>query len=446
MVETISLKRLSSDGSAVGRLADGRAVFVDYGCPGDVVRVMIDEDRPRFARGHVGALVQASPLRVTPPCPHFGWGACGGCRWQHLLPSAALAAKRDAIIDAMQRIAGIADAESLTLPIIGSPADYEYRNKIELDARTVRGHLSLGLHRAGSAELVEPGSCPLFSAPFKDLLNSVQGALRYSLGSADVGLSRVALRYSARTKSFELACMTRPGSFPRARVASTCKAACPEITSIVRVMQKTTAGRGSRKHPIPVLKGVEALFGAGYWKERLAGFPYKVSAPSFFQVNTAATEGLVEIVKAALELDGSEHACDLYSGVGAFSLPLAASARRLTVVESSGPAVRDLRRNLAEADLSAEVIAGQLGRDTEDIGQPDAVLVDPPRAGLSAAAICAIEQMAPERLVYVSCDPATLARDLRLLTASSFRLESLRPVDLFPQTPHVECVAKLRKV
>ncbi|MCL2331880.1 MAG: 23S rRNA (uracil(1939)-C(5))-methyltransferase RlmD [Actinomycetia bacterium] len=445
MVETLSLKRLSSDGAAIGRLADGRTAFVDYGCPGDVVEVLINEEKPRFVRGSVKAVIEPSPMRTRPRCPVFGRGACGGCQWQHLDPDTSRKAKRSEIVDALTRIGKIEQAEALTLETLATPQDYGYRNKIELEARLSKGRLELGFHRAGSAELISPDTCPLFSAPFKNLLKALQGALRYALGSVDFGLSRVALRHSSRTGSFEIACVTETGSFPRARLASTLKTACPQLTSIVRVLQKTPPPGGGRRRPSPTFKGVEVLAGAGYWEERLAGFTYKVSAPSFFQINTAAAELLVKAALAALRADGSDQVADLYCGVGTFSLPLATAAGSLIAVESSGSALRDLRRNLESAGLSAEIIGGEVGRDTTCLSTVDALLVDPPRAGLSLAARSEIARLAPARLSYVSCKPATAARDLAALCAAGYALRTLQPVDLFPQTPHIECVATLSK-
>ena len=447
MFETLSLKRLSTGGAAIGQLADGRTAFIDYGCPGDVACAVIDTEKPRFVRGHVKSLVEASPQRTAPRCPVFGWDGCGGCQWQHLDPDVARAAKRDLVGDALTRIGKLPDVEPLTAPTLGAAEAYGYRNKIELEARLVKGRLELGFHRAGSGELINPDACPLFSGPQKDLLKAVRGALRYGLGSTDFGLSRVALRYSARTGAFEIACVTEPGTFPRARVAQTLKTACPQATSIVRVLQKTPARGNGRRVAAPQFKGVEVLAGAGYWEERLGGFTYKVSAPSFFQVNTAAAELLVAYALRELAVDGSDHVADLYCGVGTFSLPLATAAGALTAVESSGPALRDLRRNLHDAGLSGEVIGGEVGRDSAAITGVDALVVDPPRAGLAPAACAEIARLKPARLAYVSCDPATLARDLAILTGegSAYDLRAVQPVDLFPQTAHVECVATLSR-
>ncbi|MCL2654639.1 MAG: 23S rRNA (uracil(1939)-C(5))-methyltransferase RlmD [Coriobacteriia bacterium] len=446
MPEILSLKRLSAGGAAIGQMADGRIAFVDYGCPGDVAEVTIDKEKPRFVQGHISHLIEASPLRRAPRCPVFGWEGCGGCQWQHLSLDAARAAKRDEVVDAATRIGGLKDAEALTGAVIGTDADFGYRNKIELEARLHKGRLELGFHRAGSGELVSPDACPLFCAPQKNLLKAVSGALRYALGSTtDFGLSRVALRSSVRTGAFEVACITEPGPFPRARVVRTLKAACPQASSIVRILQKTPVRGAGRRAAAPQFKGVEVLAGAGYWEEELGGFNYKISAPTFFQVNTAAAELLVAHVLAAVAVDGSDRACDLYCGAGTFSLPLAAGAGALVAVESSGPALRDLRRNLSGAGLCAEVIGGDVGRDTGGIAPADALVTDPPRAGLSEAARTEILRLAPARLVYVSCDPATLARDLKALTAAGYTLRALQPVDLFPQTAHVECVATLTR-
>ena len=445
MVETLTIKRLSAGGDGVGQTSDGRIAFIDHTCPGDVIEAVIDTEKPRWLRGHVKRLLEASDLRTTPRCPVFGREGCGGCHWQHIDAQAARDAKRGIVVDALSRIGKLPGAEELTAATLSSARDFGYRNKIELEARLRKGRLELGFHRAGSSELISPQNCPLFSAPQKDLLRAVSGALRYALGSTDFGLSRIALRHSAQTGAFEIACVTEPGPLPRARLAQTLAAACPQATSIVRVLQKTPARGAGRQSAAPRFKGVEVLAGAGYWEERLGNYSYKVSAPSFFQVNTAAAELMVDRVISTLDVNGTDCVADLYCGVGTFSLPLADAAGKLTAVEASGPALRDLRRNLTGTGLDAELIGGEVGRDSASVAAADALVADPPRAGLTPCAREEITRLAPARLVYVSCDPATLARDLAALARAGYRVRAVQPIDLFPQTAHVECVATLNR-
>ncbi len=443
MTETITFERLSSDGDAVGRLSTGKTVFVPYACPGEVAEITVDEEQERWARGHIISIQEPSPARIEPVCPVFGLAGCGGCQWQHLSYETTLEAKRQQVVDACTRIGKIAEADELCSATLASPQTMGYRNKIELEVRLINKRLTLGFHQSGGTVLVTPEGCPLFASRHPELIKALQGALRYANGDADYELSRVALR-SNTAGELEIALFTDPGVFPRKRFASTLQSAFPEAVSSVRVVQTPPVHTG-REHRPPVFKSVEVLAGAGHLEERLGAFTYKVSAPSFFQVNTAAATRLVECVLEGLAVDGSDTVVDLYCGVGTFSLPLATRANKLIALESFGPAVRDLRRNVSDARLNVEVIGGDAGLETRSISYADALVVDPPRAGLSPRARNEILRIAPARMAYVSCNPATLARDLRTILDGGYRLQSLKPFDLFPQTAHVECLALLKK-
>jgi 23S rRNA (uracil1939-C5)-methyltransferase len=189
---------------------------------------------------------------------------------------------------------------------------------------------------------------------------------------------------------------------------------------------------------------VEVLSGRGHWRERLSGTEYAISAPSFFQVNSGAAEQLIQCVLESTTPDGSDRILDLYAGAGTFTLPLSALAGEVVAVESAGSAVRDLRRNLERSSRWADVIGGDAAREIRGLGHFDSIVVDPPRSGLATEVIEAISARLPRTLVYVSCDPATLARDAAALTASGAKLESVVPVDLFPQSYHIETVATFR--
>ncbi len=193
------------------------------------------------------------------------------------------------------------------------------------------------------------------------------------------------------------------------------------------------------------IAGVEVLSGKGHWRERLGGSTMTISAPSFFQVNTKAAEKLIELVLAALEPDGSDRVLDLYAGAGTFTLPLAEAAGEVVAVESAGSAVRDLRRNLESAELYADVIGGDALRELPSIGHIDSAVVDPPRSGLHADAARALAATRVRTIAYVSCDPATLARDCVALADCGYTLTSATPIDLFPQTFHIETVATFRR-
>jgi 23S rRNA (uracil1939-C5)-methyltransferase len=430
-VITLDIESLAYGGDAIAHLDDGRTAFVQGAVPGDTVTAEITEDRGRFVRARTLDVLTPSPDRVEPPCPYFG--VCGGCSWQHVGYSAQLAAKRRMVVDALTRIGHVEGAEELVAQTVPSPAQYGYRNKVELVVDNSTGRPRLGFHRAGSDEFVQVEECLLLPEKYRKAPKALGGALRYIAGEQDFGLTRVALRVGTNTRDAEVALWGAPGPFPRRPVATTLGQAL-RTTSLVRVLVKGPAKE--RK-----IAGVEVLSGKGAWRERLLGTTMTVSAPSFFQVNTRAAESLVTLALDSLRADGSDRVLDLFAGAGTFTLPLADKAGEVVAVESASSAVRDLRRNLEDEGLWADVIGGDAGRELPAIGRVDLALVDPPRAGLHAETVDALAATRARRIAYVSCDPATLARDAASLGGRGYVLKRATPVDLFPQTFHVETLA-----
>ncbi len=424
------IESLAYGGAGVASADDGRIVFVEGACPGDTVEAVLTEEHPRFLKARISTILEASPDRVQPPCPYFG--ECGGCQWQHVTYEAQLLAKQRAIADALVRI-GREDAPAVA-EVAASPDQYGYRNKVELSVATTPRGPSLGFARHGSAEIVPIDECQLLPKAARRAPRSLSGALRYLSSRTQTAPERVTIRV-ARDGGVEVDIWTAPGAFPRSLAAKVIGDAVGAKT-VTRVIAKgeKEARRVSR---------VEVLVGPGAWRERLGGYRYVVSAPSFFQVNTRAAEILQTVTLAAAAVDDTSTVADLYAGVGTFTLPLAAAAGEVIAVESSAHALGDLRRNLDEARLDAEVIPGDAARELPALEGIDTVVVDPPRAGLSNEAGRALIETRPARIVYVSCDPTTLARDIRLLRDSGYQLASVTPVDLFPQTYHVESVATL---
>jgi 23S rRNA (uracil1939-C5)-methyltransferase len=337
------------------------------------------------------------------------------------------------VVDALARIGHLASAEELVGPTVPSPSQYGYRNKVELVVDVTSGRPRLGFHRAGSEEFVQVEECLLLQEKYRRAPKALGGALRYITGEQDFGLTRVALRVGTNTRDAEVALWGAPGPFPRRPVATTLGQAL-KTTSLVRVLVKGPSKE--RK-----IAGVEVLSGKGAWRERLLGTTMTVSAPSFFQVNTRAAESLVSLALEALGADGSDRVLDLFAGAGTFTLPLAQMSGEVVAVESASSAVRDLRRNLEDQELYADVIGGDAGRELPAIGKVDLALVDPPRSGLQTETVDALAATRARRVAYVSCDPATLARDTAALSAHGYTLARATPVDMFPQTFHVETLA-----
>ena len=336
--EVVPIERMSFGSAAVGHLSDGKTVFVEGAVPGDVVRVELTEEKHRFARGHVAEIVEASPGRVTPPCA----AGCGGCPWAPLSYEAQLIAKRANVVDALVRTAHMdaARAEALVAPCVPSKRQWGYRNKLELSCGADgAGRLILGLRPEGGADVVSLDACPLAHRNIEGAPKALRGALRYLSGGQDLGLFRVGVRGSLRTRDVEIALWTTPGPFPRAAAAKTLASALKN-TSVVRVV--ADPGRARK------VKKVEAISGKGCWEEEVAGSRLLLSAPSFAQVNTAQAEKLVELVLAGLEVDAGDYVADLYAGAGTFTLPLAAlrawlpsaPATRATPSRRSSPPTR----------------------------------------------------------------------------------------------------------
>ena len=434
----LEVLRTSYGPDMIARNEDGKTVFVAGAVPGDCVDATITSTGRAFDKARVERILEPSPLRVQSPCPFAG--ICGGCPWAILERNAQLEAKRANVVDSLTRI-GRLDAElaeALVAPCLAPSDAWGYRNKVELAFSRGQRGVSLGMHTADGDGIVRVDRCLLLDKRYQKLPKSVAGALSF-LSSSDpsIGFERIGIRASVRTHDVEVALWTAPGTFPRARAAKILGDAT-RASSIVRVLQKGTPK--ARK-----IAGVERLAGAGSWSERIAEGLMRLSAPSFFQVNTKGADTLVRLVLEGLDVQDDEVAMDLYSGAGTFTLPLAKRCAWVDAVESYGPAVRDLRRNLDAANLTnVDAIGGDAAREFPE--DADVIVVDPPRAGLGSEVVRLLSDTSARAIAYVSCDPATLARDLsEFLRLGAFLPQSITPVDLFPQTYHVETVTLLTR-
>lgn len=436
--EQLRIERMSYGPDAVAHDSSGKTVFVSGAVPGDLVRAAIDREESRWSHARTVEVIEASRERVVPACPFAA--LCGGCPWASLTYEAQAKAKRSEIVSNLARIGRMGEeaAERLVAPLVSPSEPWGYRNKVELAVSHERGRIVLGMHGHGEQDVVRVKSCMLLDKAHAGAVKSVAGALSYLAGNHDLDLERVGIRVSRRTRDVEVALWDRPGAFPRAQVAKVLADAL-RPTSVVRVMQKGPAK--ARR-----IAGVECLSGAGSWGELVGDERMRVSAPSFFQVNTKGAEKLVELVMEALDPQPDEEAMDLYCGAGTFTLPLARRAGFVSAVESYGPAVRDLRRNLETAGLdNVDPIGGDAGREFPDT-DADVIVVDPPRAGLAADVVARLSEQPARAIAYVSCDPATLSRDLaRFQEAGTFSPVRVTPVDLFPQTYHVETITLLER-
>jgi 23S rRNA (uracil1939-C5)-methyltransferase len=417
---TLHLTSIAHGGAALGR-HEGRVVFVPYALPGETVRAEIVEDKGRHAFARLIKVLEPSPERVTPPCPYFGPTGCGGCQWQHAAYPAQLRFKAVIVADQLARIGSIADPP--VRPTLPDPSGWAYRNHAQFHPAPGGG---LGFQAAASnetrperrPEFIEGRSRRTVAIDECLILHPLLADLYAALDLDFAGLLRLSL-HAATATGERMLVFEMEDDLPPAL----------EIDLPVSCVLLLSDGQ-------PV-----NLIGGNHISETVAGHTYRVSAPSFFQANTPQAAELVRLALEYLDLRGSESVLDAYSGVGFFTVPLAERAGLVTAVEASPSAVTDLLENTACFD-NVDVIEGPLEAVLPDLDAPlDTALVDPPRAGLDRFALDALVERRPARLVYVSCDPATLARDAKRLVAAGYRLAALQPVDLFPQTYHVESVA-----
>jgi len=400
---------MAHGGSAVGRY-EGRAVFVPYVLPGERVRARITQEKERFAHAEAVELITRSPARVDPPCPYFGPGRCGGCHWQHIAYEQQLEYKRAIVVDQLERIGKL--RAPTVRPTIPSPSPWGYRAHMTF---TVTPEGALGFYSDDNSHLVPVDECHILNPALRELI------ARLNLeGSA---VSRVRLQ---------------AGSDPADRmiILEIEGEDAPEV--LINLPGVSVNLLTGDNEPIN-------LIGSPYAFYTVAGRSFRVTAGGFFQVNPPVAEVLVEEVLRRLDLQGGESVLDLYSGVGLFTAFIAGRAAFVTSVESYPPAVGDADANLAEFE-NVDLIEGSVEAVLSDLAEPfDSVVVDPPRTGLGPRVTSRLAKMAPRRIVYVSCDPATFARDAAELARAGYRLLDVQPVDMFPQTFHIECVSTLER-
>jgi 23S rRNA (uracil1939-C5)-methyltransferase len=443
---TVDVTDLAFGGEGVGR-SGGYVVFVPGGVPGDRAAVRLTQVWPRFARGVIERLERASEERVEPPCPYFG--RCGGCRLQHVRYAAQLRYKERQVADCLARLGGL-DPVPIA-PILGAPEIYGYRNKMEFTFAEVDGRPVVGLHEAERYDaILDVERCLLQS----DVMNAVLAAVRAFVRArglsiyrqdTEAGLLRfLMLREGRATGERMVNLVTASPDVAVARaLADHLAAHCPGITSVVLNVnpKKAAVAVGVEEHPIA---GNERI------RERLGDLGFSISANSFFQTNTRQAERLFGIVADYAGLRGHETVLDLYAGTGAISLLLARSARAVYGIELVPAAIEDAARNARENGITnCTFLPGEVRHVLPDLlargVRAEVVVADPPRAGFHPKALRSLAGLGAARIVYVSCNPATLARDLGTLCGAGYRVTAVQPVDMFPHTPHIEVVARIER-
>ena len=437
---------MTAQGMGVGRAGE-LAVFTPLTAPGDRARVKIVKLQKNFAYGKLVDLLSPAPCR-EPDCPVFA--QCGGCCYRHISYAAELKIKEDRVRDALTRIGGFPDLP--LRPILGADSRNGYRNKALLPlGQKPDGTLSMGFYAVNSHRIVDCDRCLLQPPEFAAAMAAFRiWAVRYGDPVYDEAIHtgrmrRLYLRKAEKTGEI-MACVVVNGNglHHEQELADALRAAVPGISSVVINVhrEKTNAALG---------KISRTVWGSDTIRDQLCGLTFRLSPLSFYQVNRTQAERLYTLAGEFAGLTGSELLLDLYCGAGTIGLSLAGKARRLLGVEIVTEAVENARQNALDNGIeNAEFMAGDAAFAAEQLRaqgeKPDVVIVDPPRKGLTAPLIETIAQMAPRRVVYVSCDPATLARDLKQFAALGYPPVEAAPVDMFPGTAHVECAVWMSQI
>jgi 23S rRNA (uracil1939-C5)-methyltransferase len=437
----LTIDSLAYGGAGVARL-NGFVVFVKRGLPGDTVRATVTKVKRSHAEAQALEVVEAGARRVQAPCAHYP--ACGGCRFQDLAYEAQLAAKTGQVRDALVRIGGLRDVE-LEEPVAAESV-FGYRNKLEYSFTATPVGPGLGFHKAGRwDELIDVDRCWLTT----DLGNALRNVVRewareHALEPYDQEAQRGFLRHlvvreGRNTGQALVTLVTAPGELRGEEAFVAALRRFPEVRSIHWAIND----RPAEVTNLPT----RLLWGEPSIEESILGLRYRVRPNAFLQTNTAMCERLYELARDYAALSGEETVYDLYSGIGTIALTVAGDALTVWGVEASEESVACALENaelngVANAAFFAGEVASSLAELRERAGPPDVVVVDPPRAGLSGKALRRIGELGAPRLVYVSCNPTTLAGNAKELVREwGYRLERARPVDMFPHTPHVETVA-----
>jgi 23S rRNA (uracil1939-C5)-methyltransferase len=443
----LDVDSLAYGGNGVARL-DGFVVFVRRGLPGDRVRARVTKVKRSHAEALATEILRPGPERVDAPCAHFP--ACGGCRFQDFAYEAQLAQKEMQVRDALQRLAGIPEAP--LEPILPcEPEIFHYRNKVEYSFTSTEEGTAPGFHRAGRwDEVLEIERCWLIDELGNRIRDAVrdwareEGLAAYSQADGSGYLRHLVVRQGRNTGQALVQLVTAPGEKFETGYLVDVLRRFPEVCSIHWSVNDTP----SEVTNLPT----RLLWGEEWIEEELCGLRFHVRPNAFLQTNTTMAEQLYALARDAAGLTGNETVWDLYCGIGTIGLSLAGDALTVWGIEVSAESVACALENAERnAITNAAFFAGNVGEVVEELlersGAPDVVVVDPPRAGLAGKAQRRLGRIGAPRLVYVSCNPTTLAGDVKALREEyGYDLKRVTPVDMFPHTPHVECVALLEQV
>lgn len=457
IIENVEIVDVAAEGKSLARV-DDMVVFVPFGAPGDIVDLKLDKKRKSYGEAHIVAMKKPSEIRVEPFCQHFG--VCGGCKWQHIPYEYQLKYKRQQVVDALERIAKVDLPE--VMPAMGSANTTHYRNKLEFtfsnkcwltfeelnSGKEFPDRNALGFHIPGAFDKVlDIKKCWLQ----EDVSNEIRLFLRgyaiekgysfYDLRAQEGLMRTIMIRTTSTGEIMLIVVFGAPEEEAIADVMQALKSKFPQITSLQYVINLKVNDTIADQE-------VVLYSGREYVEEEMEGLKFRIGPKSFYQTNSLQAYELYKVARRMADLTGDELVYDLYTGTGTIANFVSRKAKKVIGIEYVPEAIEDAKLNSAVNGIdNTEFYAGDMkdiltDEFVEANGRPDVMIVDPPRAGMHEDVVNVILNAEPERIVYVSCNPATQARDLALLDAK-YRVTEVQPVDMFPHTHHVENVVKL---
>lgn len=457
-LEKVLVTGYASEGKSLAKV-DGKVIFIEGAVPGDVVDVFVSTNKKDWGEGRVTKIHEYSKERTNPFCIHFG--VCGGCKWQMLPYEKQLEYKQQEVEQNFKRI-GKVELPPL-LPIVGSAATRQYRNKLEFTfsnkrylsneeiaaAAEIKQENALGFHVPRIFDkIIDIQECHLMDDVNNRIRNSIRDFVTanhysfYDIKQHTGWLRNIIIRYCSTGELMVNICLGYEDEEARIQLLDYIMATVPSITTLLYTINPKWNDSIYDLEP-------KVYHGKGYALERLEDFQFKIGPKSFFQTNTRQGEKLYQITRDFAGLTGSEIVYDLYCGTGSIGIFVSRQAKKIIGVEVVAEAIEDAKQNAALNHIEhADFFAGDVIKICDDAffathGRPDVIITDPPRAGMHAALVEKLLEIAAPRIVYVSCNPATQARDLALLDAK-YSIEKIQPVDMFPHTHHIECVVLLK--
>ena len=441
----LTIKRMGIDGEGVG-FFKRQVVFVPGALPGEEIVCEVTKAEGKFATGKIVKIRKTSKDRVAPPCPIYE--ECGGCQLQHLSYEGQLKEKKDIIRQAFERFTKINLDKLQFHDTIGMENPWNYRNKSQLQVGQEKGKVIAGLYGANSHKLIDLKDCAVQhpqTNKVTDVVKQLVGDLRipvYDERKRSGVIRTIVTRVGFETGEYQVVLVTKEKKIPKGDLlVEEIKRRLPDVTSIVQNInpKKTSLIFGDETH---------TLFGKEKIEEKMSEFSFNLSPRAFFQLNPVQTIELYDAAKKAANLTGNEKVVDAYCGVGTIGLWLASGAAELRGMDVIEESIQDAKKNAEAHGVNhAHYVTGKaeewLPKWEKEGWRPDVVVVDPPRTGLDRIFIETLLRIKPKRIVYVSCNPSTLAKNINDLAKGGFNLVSLQPVDMFPQTSQVECVAEL---